>query len=323
MFHFFDSIAIVDMDVGDLVVGDGEGGAFAGVEQFTAEFFSDREKPMLAQDAIEVDRLTDLGDPVLGEEDDRCATRGVVVNQLAADCVELGEIGLDARVGGAELLQAIVEVGKVDEGEGGIVGAIDLNGGVGDPLGGFDAGGRSPEIEEWELAELLLELGAKVRGMGPDVGELQAAGGVHGARGNGVIGGGIHRVPPADIGAGERWILRFGDVPDFGLLDEGIRLLPEFDFRFIAEVPAVGDDAVIGGPLAGEVGGLNRGGDGGNDRADGGEPGGFGKGEEARGGGADEAFGQADGVDDDGFVHLGRDNGVKDRSQLRTLRNAA
>ena len=51
---------IVDVDVCDLMIGDGKGLAGAEVEEFSTEFLFDREPALVAEDAIEVDRSVDV-----------------------------------------------------------------------------------------------------------------------------------------------------------------------------------------------------------------------------------------------------------------------
>ncbi len=67
---------------------------------------------------------------------------------------------------------------------------------------------------------------------------------------------------------------------------------------------------MIARPRTGEIRGLDGSRDGGEDRTNGGELAGFGKGQEARGRGAEETGGESDGVDDDGFTHA---EGIKAR----------
>lgn len=98
--------------------------------------------------------------------------------------------------------------------------------------------------------------------MGVHVRNLAAIGGVHRTRGDGVINGGVHVVPPKGIGGGETGGEASGSLPDALALDEMGGLLPELDLRVGAGVPAVGDDAVHRGGFTGEIGGLLRGGDG-------------------------------------------------------------
>ena len=76
-------------------------------------------------------------------------------------------------------------------------------GGVGDPLGGTDGGVGTPEVEEGEWSEFFLEDGAQVGGGGVDVRDFAAICGVEGARGDGVVDGGVHVEPPEEVGTGE------------------------------------------------------------------------------------------------------------------------
>lgn len=124
-------------------------------------------------------------------------------------------------------------------------------------------------MEEGECAEFLGEFVVQCGRPGVAVGFLAAVGVVDGARRDGDVGVGAHRVPPADVGDGVAGVGTTGGVPEFVARDQSVVLAPEQDVAELAEVPAVGDDAVLGGGGAGEEGGLGRAGDGGKDGAEG------------------------------------------------------
>ncbi len=113
----------------------------------------------------------------------------------------------------------------------------------------------------------------------------------------------MHVVPPEQIGAGEARIQLPRHIPDFLRLHQRVRLPPEFHFALIAKIPAIGHDAVIRGGFAGEVGGLGGAGDGGEGGGDGGDVAPIGPVAEAGGMGAKEGGGEADDVEDYGFLH--------------------
>ena len=102
---------------------------------------------------------------------------------------------------------------------------------------------------------------------GVAVGFLAAVGVVDGPRGDRPVGVGAHRVPPADVGHGVAGMARAGGVPQLLAADERVVLAPQQDLAQLAEVPAVADDAVLGGEFAGEERGLRGAGDGGQHRA--------------------------------------------------------
>ena len=133
---------------------------------------------------------------------------------------------------------------------------------------GDEVGAGAPEVEEGEGAELLGEFVVQGRGPGVAVGFLAAVGVVDGAGGDGPVGVGAHGVPPADVGDGVAGVGAAGGVPELVAGDEAVVLAPQQDVAELAEVPAVADDAVLGGGGAGEEGGLGGAGDGGQDGAE-------------------------------------------------------
>lgn len=136
------------------------------------------------------------------------------------------------------------------------------------------------------------------------VGDFAAIGFVDGAGGDGEVGGGVHVVPPEHVGAGDGWIAAAGGFPDFFALHEMVGLFPELDFRQLAVVPAVADDAVLLGRQAGEHGGLDRGGDGGEAWGELAQVGLAFEVSKMRRPWADEGVGKADDIDDsDGVGH--------------------
>ena len=123
----------------------------------------------------------------------------------------------------------------------------DVAGRVDDPLAGDEVGAGAPEVEEGEGAELLGEFVVQGRGPGVAVGFLAAVGVVDGAGGDGDVGVGAHGVPPADVGDGVAGVGAAGGVPELVAGDEAVVLAPQQDVAELAEVPAVADDAVLGG----------------------------------------------------------------------------
>lgn len=176
--------------------------------------------------------------------------------------VEVGGCREGAGVVGAVALEVVVEVREIAQGEVGMAGVEDVAGGVDDPLGGDEVGAGPPEVEEGEGAQLLGEFVVEGGWPGVAVGFLAAVGVVDGARGDGVVGVGAHGVPPADVRDGVAGVGPAGGVPELVALDEPVVLAPQQDVAQFAEVPAVGDDAVLGGSGAGEEGGLGGAGDG-------------------------------------------------------------
>ena len=81
---------------------------------------------------------------------------------------------------------------------------------------------------------------------------------IHRSRGDGVIDGGIHVVPPEQIRAGkaEGEFTKF--FPNLFALHETVRLFPKLYFRQGSIVPTVTDNSVLGRGKAGEITRLRR-----------------------------------------------------------------
>jgi len=112
-------------------------------------------------------------------------------------------------------------------------------------LGCLAARTRSPEAGEREFPEVLFDGGTNRIRPGINVKELPAIGRVDGARGNGVIDGGVHVVPPEKIGTGKARQELSQVIPDFRPLDKPVGLLPEMNFCEIAVVPTVGHGTML------------------------------------------------------------------------------
>lgn len=108
---------------------------------------------------------------------------------------------------------------EVDEVQRGMVGVLEELCGVGDPARGDDVAARPPEVEEREGAELLLEGVAEGGGAGVNVGEFASVCWVAGAGGYGVVGRGVHVVPPEGVCDCEFGVAETGFVPDLWGLD--------------------------------------------------------------------------------------------------------
>ena len=138
-----------------LVVGDGEGGAGAGVQGVQAVFVADGQVAEIAQVAVDEDRgvvLTRGLDAVLADDHHLRAGGAEVIDHLADDGVELDDLVLDVGVVRAQALQAVVEVGQVGQGERRAKAVVGVQRGVGDPAGGGEPGQRAPEVEQREAA---------------------------------------------------------------------------------------------------------------------------------------------------------------------------
>src|ERR1019366_86001 len=93
-------------------------------------------------------------------------------------------------------------------------------------------------------------------------------------------------------------------VPDFLAVNNAVGLFPELDFRKLAIMPAVADDAVLRRRFAGEIIRLRGAGDGGKGGRDVRERAAFPEFRDARRVRADERVGEADDVDDGEPAHF-------------------
>src|SRR5688572_5392490 len=113
-------------------------------------------------------------------------------------------------------------------------------------LRSFDSGSRPPKSWERKFAEIFFDFFANGIRRRVNIENFSAIGGIHRARGDGIIGGGIHVVPPKKFCAGELRIKRAQFIPDFFPVNDVIGLFPELNFRELAIVPTVADDSVMG-----------------------------------------------------------------------------
>src|SRR5262249_22309681 len=154
-------------------------------------------------------------------------------------------------------LGVVIEVGQVDQGQVGPLGPHHLGGTAGDPLGAGQPRLRPPEGEEGERAEVLFEGGGQPlrRAVNPE--DLVAVGPVIRFGGYADLDGGPLVEPPEEFGTAEPRPAAgvAGGLVDWLGLEQAVGLLPEADFAGVAPQPAVADDAVALGGLAGEEGG--------------------------------------------------------------------
>ena len=193
---------------------------------------------------------------------------------------------------------------EVNEGEAGPVFFFDPFGAFSDPDGGFDVGAGAPEVAEGKGAEVFFDAIPQGHRVSVDVEDFAAIGRVERARGDGDVRCGVHVEPPEELGAGELGIDTAEGLPEFFAVHELLGLFPEAVLGVVAVIPAVGDDAVIAGESAGEVGGLRRAGDGGEDGLDESGAVALDEGTDGRGVLADEPGGEADDVEDGGALHI-------------------
>jgi hypothetical protein len=149
--------------MGDLVVGDGEGAAGAGVQQLPAgaldaASLAHGQQARVAQDAVDVNAAAGGTDAVLGHHQHLGTDAASGADDAAGGGVDGGDVVADGGMIGAEPLQVVVQVGQVDQGQVRATSTQHQRGARRDPVGRADVGGRPPEVEEWEGTELGLDL---------------------------------------------------------------------------------------------------------------------------------------------------------------------
>ena len=106
---------VVDVDMRDLMVGDGERRARAGVEHFEAELFANGDETLLPQHAVDVHGRRHVAQAVLRQDDDLNATSLEEGDEIAAQLVDLPDVGSCSRIARPNALQVVVEVRQIDE----------------------------------------------------------------------------------------------------------------------------------------------------------------------------------------------------------------
>ena len=250
---------LLHIDVGDLVIGDGERLAGAGVERVGAELIADREQPGLAQHAIDVHRTRYRHEPVFRQHDDAPAALAAMRDQPAADRVDRAHVLADARIVGAEALQVVIEVRQVDRAAASANTTCRPTSTRRRSTGSSAMSACGPQkLKNGKAPMLGDDAIAHLRRLAVDVDDLQAVGGIDRARRHRPFRAAVHVVPPEHLRGGARRIAAPRRLPDLLAGDELVGLPPEHHLREVAEVPAVADDAVVARQQPGEERGLGR-----------------------------------------------------------------
>ena len=83
---------VVHVDMGDLVVGDGEDPARTAIEQFESEFVLDREPTLRPEHTIQGDRTSHRGDAVFREHEGAHPALFVEIDQSARHAIDGAQI---------------------------------------------------------------------------------------------------------------------------------------------------------------------------------------------------------------------------------------
>ncbi len=258
LLDFGDTLGQPDINMGHLVVRHRECLGGARVQHLPFQLRLDPHQPRPAQHPVDVHRAAHRGDAVLGQDHDPRPVPLEVLDQLAADGVDLPQVARDGRVLRPQPLQTVVQVRKVDQRQGGTAGVVDVAGAVGDPAAGADVCRGAPEVEQRKGAELPRQLRAQLRRLRVDVRQLAPVGRIQGARRHRSVHRAVHVVPPEQLGAGKRRVTAAGRLPHLFSRHQRVALLPEPHLGGVAEVPAVRHRAVLAREEPRGEGGLHR-----------------------------------------------------------------
>ena len=250
----------------DLVVDDGEGLRVERVEREAAVLGLEFEPAMSTEDLVQRDGPVDGSDSVFRDDEDFDATGFEEFGEVTDELIDFAARLIAARVGRTEALEIIVEVRQVDQAEVGLLMLFNPAGRIGNPLRRRQAGARTPEGMEREIAKFALEQLLEALRITRDVEDLTAVRLIDGARRDGDVGRGTHVIPPEEVRDLELRVLGVEFVPDLRREDDAVRLLPELHLAQRAVVPAVADDTMHARLLARQVIGLRGAGDGGKRR---------------------------------------------------------
>jgi hypothetical protein len=245
--HRRDVGGVADVDVGDLVVGHGEGARGPRVQVLHAVLGVHLEPAPPAQQAVDVDRAGHPRDAVLADDQHGGAPGDAALGQLAGHPVDVGRRRGGLRAVGAVPLQVVVEVRQVDERQVRPRRVDQVGGRARHPARRRQPGGRPPVGEQRERSEPRGQLVVQRRRAGVAVGVLAPVGPVDRPGGDQPVGVRTHRVPPADVGDGVARVDPPGGLPHLLALHQPVVLAPQQHLAEVAEVPAVADDPGPGG----------------------------------------------------------------------------
>ena len=239
---------LADVNVGQLMVADGEGSAVEGIEGFAERSGTDVEKPRLAKLPIDEDGARDVAMPVLADDPNPRAGRFRGVEQGGGGGIEFADEPRHVGARYAEPLGIVVEVRQVHQREVGTLRLENLRRGLADPLRARKAGSGSPKCTKGKRAELGFETGGKSVGGARDAENLVAVGSVPRLGGDAVVDRRPLIEPPEKFCRAKNPPMPLGELARGQInrlsLEQGVGLLPEANFPRLAEQPAVAHDPV-------------------------------------------------------------------------------
>ncbi len=172
--HLVPDRRVIDVDVRDLMVRDGERPARPGIENLRAEFVAPGDPAPFPEHAVEVHGTVHGGDAVFRQHGDLHALCLKRRDQIGGHFVDGAQVRRNRRIVRAEPLEVVVEVRQVNEMEVGRVAFLQPASGGSDPPRRRDARARSPERRERELTEVPLDLRPQRSRLAGDVEDLRA-----------------------------------------------------------------------------------------------------------------------------------------------------
>ena len=193
---FVSNGGIVDVDVRELVIGDGDCLTAAGVNGFASKFVFDADPALLAEEAVEMHRAVHIGDAVFGEENDFDAAFFVEADETADDIINLFQCGRDFIEIQPVALEVVIKMRQIDERQAGPAFLFNPFRALGNPGGALDVGTRSPESLEGKIAEIFFDALTQAHRLGVDIEDLASIRRIERSRRDAEIGGGVHVIPP-------------------------------------------------------------------------------------------------------------------------------
>ena len=235
----------LDVDVGDLMIDNGEGLAITWREHLSEGTGTDGEQPILTEDAIDANRPPDGDEPIFrnDERNGSDVLRGI--DDRSDTCIHfMNAVDVGCRLA----LKVIIEVGQIGQSQVRLVASQDESGGIRDPSGGRQTGIWTPKGREWKGAKMLDQIAI---GVVNNVKDLRAIASIVRFRGCAPTYGRVLVKPPKHFGGLDPLVQQLS-------VDESIGLLPEADFGIVPLVPSVADNAMLVRLGSCQQGRLNR-----------------------------------------------------------------
>ena len=215
-FDFAVERVVIDVNMRHLMICYGKDLARTGIEQLVSQFFLDRQPALFAEESVEMDGFVHLRDSVFRKQHHVNAALCIKIQQSADDGVNGLQVGFDRFVLGAETLEVVIQMRKVNERQRGRMLTLDPFGRFGNPtthaigraLRSLDACRRAPKSGKRKRAQVAFNVLADFKRVRVNIKHLPAIRRVHRARREAPICTGIHVVPPKNFGACEVIVFR-------------------------------------------------------------------------------------------------------------------